>query len=88
MASPSEGDVETAAAALIQAGEEICDQEEEEEVADIDHIPFGTQEEVEEAMTHARTAKPSVAIRSLLTQSITAGRSRRSASSAGQPKPG
>ena len=27
MASPSEGDVETAAAALIQAGEEICDQE-------------------------------------------------------------
>ena len=57
MASPSEGDVETAAAALIQAGEEICDKAEEEEVADIDHIPFGTQEEVEEAMTHARTAK-------------------------------
>ena len=36
MASPSEGDVETAAAALIQAGEEISNQAEEEEVADID----------------------------------------------------
>ena len=68
MASPSEGDVETAAAALIQAGEEICDQEEEEEVADIDHIPFGTQEEVEEAMTHMQgLQKLSVAMRSLLT---------------------
>ena len=50
MPSPSEpGDVETAAAALTRAGEEARDEEEEEEVAELDHIPFGTKEEVEEA---------------------------------------
>ena len=71
MATPSgPGNVGTAADALIQAGGGIYDEMEEEEVADIDLIPFGTQEEVEEAMTHARTAKTlrsyEVAVNSLL----------------------
>ena len=64
------GDVEAAVAVLVQTDEQPCDQEEEEELAENEYIPFGTQEEIVEAMKHARTAKTlqsyEVAVNSLL----------------------
>ena len=79
MASPSEGDVETAAAALIQAGEEICDQAEEEEVAGIDGRV---------GRKRAAAAAGVVSLPNFPAKRYTAGGSQRSASSSGQPKPG
>ena len=61
---------EVAAAAALARAVHVEDDEEEEEFADIDQIPFGTQDDVEEAMTHARTEKTlrsyEVAVQSLL----------------------
>ena len=48
---------EVAAAAALAQAVDVEEDEEDEEFADIVQIPFGKQEDVEEAMTHARTQK-------------------------------
>ena len=46
-----------AADALIAAVEAESDEEEEDAPAPVDEIPFGTQDQVDEAMKHSRTEK-------------------------------